>query len=222
MNFRWADFRGSRISTPILSTGADLADADLWHANLENTKLANSKFDNATLVGARFNRADLLGASFRGAVMNNANFREANLFQADLTETAIGIATLENAILSHATLSHADLRATNLTGAILDGSRPWQAALYPLSDPRGGARVEDEEPMKCVADLIERCAGLDNKEHLLYFRGEHKNTWELRPSVMRRLQGGTAQLAASEKSMLLDLMSRRPEDFESTDSALSQ
>ena len=221
MNLRWADFRGSRLSTPVRTTGADLTDADLWHANLEHAGLANSLFKSATLIGANFNGADLAGASFRHAVMNTANFREANLFQADLTEAVVEIATFEGATLSHATLLHADFRTTNLTRAILDGSRPWQAILYPLGDPREDTRG-DEEPLTCVADLIQQCAGLDRKGHLLYFRGEHKNTWELRPSVMRRLQGSAARLGASEGSMLLDLMSRRPEDFKGADSALSQ
>lgn len=46
--------------------------------------------------------------------------------------------------------------------------------------------------------------------------------WELRPSIMRRSQDDKFSLRAMESNMLLDFMSRRPEDFNDTTSALSQ
>ena len=49
------------------------------------------------------------------------------------------------------------------------------------------------------------------------FGGEHTSKWELRPSVMR-----CPTLRAKERNMLLDLMSRRPEDFNNITSALSE
>ena len=58
------------------------------------------------------------------------------------------------------------------------------------------------------------------KEHhkgvVLYFRGEPECGWELRPSVMRD------SFAKSEAAMLIDLISRQPDEFNGTTSALGQ
>ena len=50
----------------------------------------------------------------------------------------------------------------------------------------------------------------------LYFRGEPRCGWEMRPSVMR---GGFSEY---ESEMLRDVMSRRPQEFGGTPSALAQ
>lgn len=53
-------------------------------------------------------------------------------------------------------------------------------------------------------------------ESPLYFRGESECGWELRPSVMRN------GFARSESAMLVDLVSRRPEEFNGMTYALAQ
>ncbi len=72
--------------------------------------------------------------------------------------------------------------------------------------------------IESVGDLIAFCRALRRAapDHSLYFRGERDFTWELRPSVMR------SSLRDSEGEMLLDLMSRRPDDFRGMTSALEQ
>ena len=50
----------------------------------------------------------------------------------------------------------------------------------------------------------------------LYFRGEFECGWELRPSVMR------SDLAIFERDLLVDLVTRRPEEFSGMTSALAQ
>ena len=225
MDLRWANFSRARLSTPYREAGADLTTANLRGANFEYANLANSRLDDAVLVGARFSNADLAGARLRRTAMGSTAFIETNLFGADFTEASAGVVSLQKANLSHATLLNADFRSTNLTGTILDGSRPWQAVLYQDSEvirQNTHTQYEYDDGITCVADLIEKCAGFDKENCLLYFRGEHTNTWELRPSVMRRSQGDTGRLRASEGDMLLDLMARRPEDFKGTISALSQ
>ena len=81
-----------------------------------------------------------------------------------------------------------------------------------------------DKRINCVADLIEACfdLGAHHTDNVLYFRGEHTDAWELRPSVMRCSQEGKFSLRAREGEMLLELMSQRPEDFNDTTSALSQ
>ena len=56
-----------------------------------------------------------------------------------------------------------------------------------------------------------------HEEVLFYFRGEPQCGWKLRPSVMR----GRGR-AVSERKMLVDLVSRRPEDFREASSALAE
>ena len=225
VNLRRANFQESCLSTPYATCGADLRYANLWWANLQYAQLANSKLDGANLAGTRLGNAHLPGASLRGAKMASTSFVEADLFQADLTEVKFANAYLGNANLSYATLLGADLTAATLTGADLSGSQPWEAKLYQDRHSTTGqhAASNTDKRISCVADLIKECAdiGAQHPDFLLYFRGEHTNTWELRPSVMR-LQDRQFSLRAWESEMLLDLMSRRPEDFKDTISALSQ
>ena len=53
-------------------------------------------------------------------------------------------------------------------------------------------------------------------EERLYFRGESRNIWDLRPSVMRD------GLIKFEKDMLTDLMIRQPDQFTGAHNAISQ
>ena len=73
-----------------------------------------------------------------------------------------------------------------------------------------------------VADLTAICLDLHQRSgdgrpaFTLYYRGEPKH-WKLRPSVMRQ-----SNHRKGEGRMLLDMMTRRPEDFSGMESALSQ
>ena len=77
---------------------------------------------------------------------------------------------------------------------------------------------QESRRIESVGDLIAFCLALQRAapSYSLYFRGERDFTWELRPSVMR------SSLRSSEGQMLLDLMTRRPEDFRGMTSALEQ
>ena len=219
INLSRANFRESRLSAPFTTGGADLRYANLWSAIFQEAQLNNSRLDGAKLYGANFKKADLSGASLCGAKMASTNFHRTMLFQADLTDVKFENAYLEDAVLSCATLVNTDLSAANLTGADLGGSHPWEAKLFPDSETRPSTHTDSDKPIKCVADLLEECKDLQSHhtDYLLYFRGEHTNSWELRPSVMR-----CSSLRAKESDMLLGLMSRRPEDFNNTTAALSQ
>ncbi len=82
-----------------------------------------------------------------------------------------------------------------------------------------GEHREAGQLIESVGDLIAFCRELQRTAPegvSLYFRGERDCTWELRPSVMR------SSLRDREGELLLDLMSRRPEDFSGMTSALEQ
>ena len=56
----------------------------------------------------------------------------------------------------------------------------------------------------------------DHSEELLYFRGEPRSGWELRPSIMR------SSLIQFENEMLTELVMRRPDEFPPGNLAISQ
>lgn len=213
------------LSSSVLSR-ADLRRAHLSFADFRDAQLANSILDGANLLGTRFNNAYLLGASLLDIKTAATSFRGTNLFQADLTDAQMNNASFRSARLSCATLKGTDLSAADLTGADLSWSRPWQAKLFQdsPSTAKPDTQTSQNSRITCVADLIKECAILETShtDSLIYLRGEHTNTWELRPSVMRRVQDDRFSLRDKESDMLLDLMSRRPEDFNDATSALAQ
>ena len=227
MNLKRANLCGSRLSDRYRALGADLRDADLRGADLEEAEMANSRLQGACLVGTTFRCAYILGSVFRRVRMASTGFFGADLSECDFTDTEFNNAHLQDATLLNAILNGADLASATLTGADLHSAQPWQAKLYDephnLSEP-----IQSPVAMKhisCVADLIDECRKMrsSSQEIVLYFRGEGRiedrqgKAWKLEPSLMRDVN-----LRANERNMLLDLMSRRPEDFEQAQSALSQ
>ena len=104
--------------------------------------------------------------------------------------------------------------------------------IYPLNSGRPGSTPEDQSPEQYTlqSTSVETIEGLSrvikeikdfyehsDEEILLYFRGEPQCGWYLRPSVLR-----DDRLFTSEGRMLVELTSRRPEDFNGASSALAQ
>ena len=220
-NLREAIFYG-RFTT----ASVDLRYANLWRVNLINAQLPNSKLNHAFLHGAELDGAYLLNAKLCDANMTSARLYRTNLFEADLTNAELNLALLKKAKLSLATLLNADLTSANLTGTALGWSHPWKAKLYRDSGSMSSSYqdVKCDKQINCVANLIEQCNKLDanRSDAVIYFRGEHTNEWELRPSVMRCSEPGDLPFRSKESNMLLDLMSCRPEDFTNVTSALEQ
>ena len=226
MNLKRADFRGSRLSDPPGVRGADLRGADLRRADLANAWMANSRLEGACLVGATFRGAHALGSVFRQAKMGSTGFYNTDLSNCDFTDTKFNLASLQGAKLFMANLKGTDLSQALLTDAELDFAEPWKATLYPetqgLPEPSGSHGKE--RFIRRVSDLTNECekAGASHPDAVLYFRGESRikgrrgDAWELRPSLMR-----DETLKANERNMLVELMSRRPEDFERAPSALA-
>ena len=227
MNLRRANLRRSRLSDRYRALGADLRDSDLWGADLEEANMGNSLLEGACLVGTTFRRAYVLGSVFRQVKMASTVFVGADLSECDFTGTEFNIALLQDANLLNAKLEGAGLASAMLTGADLHFSQPWRAKLYeePHGPPERNESPEAAKRTGCVSELIDVCRQIrsNRQDIVLYFRGEGRiedkqgNAWKLEPSLMR-----DANLRANERNMLLDLMSRRPEDFEHAQSALSQ
>jgi Pentapeptide repeats (8 copies) len=90
--------------------GAELREANLWHAKLRD----------ADLNGADLRDADLRGTDLRGAILLYADLRGASLVRATLSGARLDGAHLRGASLVGATLSGARLDAADLSDADLD------------------------------------------------------------------------------------------------------
>ncbi len=198
-------------------TCIDLKDADLSNASLRwvclrRSDLRDAQFEGADLTFANLKQALASGVTnFNGATLKFANLRRADLLTADLRD----------ADLSNARLEHARLVGTQLSGANLSLTHLWNAELFPEDTWNATKKAPIKREIRSIADLLEVCRDLREKENredvVFYFRGESCDAWELSPSLMRN-----RKLRKVEGNMLIDLMSRRPEEFDSIKYALGQ
>lgn len=226
INLNKADLSGATFCGYPSAHGGDFRKATFFGANLQDAVLANSRFEGAQFIGAKLDRANLQRARLCNANMESARFEGTDLFEADLKNIRFGLAYFRDANLSCARLSGADLSQANLVGADLGWSRPWQAQLYPerQSPPECRPAADCTARIKCISLFLLECRALRARyaDAVLFFRGERASNWDLRPSVMRCSKDGKFWLCARESEMLLDLMAKRPEDFQNTQSALDQ
>ena len=224
-DLRRANFAETRLHSPFTTDSVDLRNADLRSANFRAAHLPNAKLDNAELIGASLADANLAGACLRRSVLTSAGLPGTNLFGADLTNADLGSAYLEGANLCFAKLDGADLTTAVLTGADVSCSRPWKAKLFPPPEfDSGRSDTSATRRIDSIADLLEHCAELRTNappDRVFYFRGERNKGWDLEPSVMRE-KDGIRPLRAHEGEMLLELMSKRPEDFTGAPTGLAQ
>ena len=160
-----------------------------------------------------------MGANLKGAHLCSADLTGANLEKADLTE-----ANLSGAILNSANLCSSDRHETKLIGANLSNVKLWKAILYPENKfPKQYLR--EKPSVDSIGEFLEIIRKVKNwyvnttntkEEVLIYFRGEPKCGWPLTPSVVRE------DFVKHESDMLLDLVSRRPEEFNGLPYALAQ
>ena len=201
------------------------------------------------LNNTNFSGANLFNIDLSHARLYDANLSNANLMLANLTGALLECGDLRSADLTAAKICGADLRRTSLIGTKLTRAEPWKAHLYEIPDGMGKLRpnLPSQGEITSIGSLLEDCRTL--REHyshdvripanvlqirkreregpvipeiLFYFRGEpcRCKSWELRPSVMRSQTN--SKLRNSEGEMLFDLMSRRPEEFSGSASALEQ
>jgi len=123
---KWLDSEGKE------GKQANLQEAYLWKANLEEANLREANLQKADLWKANLQKADLSGANLQGAYLGQANLQEADFTRADLkganlTEVkGLSEATLQNANLDEVTgllgseFARADVTGTKLPEDIRD------------------------------------------------------------------------------------------------------
>lgn len=230
-NLTQANFEKSKLHNQDRDGFADFSEAALQFANFRKTDLAafeyKGKFSRVVGKGIKFDRANLSLSCFLNSELAGASFVGANLSKADLSGACFRNANLSAANLCAAKLGETDFRDAILAGADLSLTKPWIAVLFDGEEADGEEAIEEEKLENCrisnISDLINVCSELQNENHILYFRGESSNAWQLRPSVMRSdAENGEYKLQKFEGQMLLDLMSQRPEDFKDSNYALDQ
>ena len=215
-NFWWASQKYG-LPWPISLVGVDFAEADLSDAMLRLVNLGKADFSAAILTRATLNETQLVNANLEHALLEGTDLEQSNLTGADLRG-----AVLTDADLRNADVTGADLTTTNMLGANLSGTNLWEALLFPSGTPSPSQYRGDQGSVTSISSLLDetrklkRHYSLSNEDVSFYFRGEPKCGWSLTPSVMR------SDALESEGRMLLELMSRRPEEFSVTPSALSQ
>ena len=206
----------------------NLANANLLRANLSGATLEGTNLTNAYLFGADLTGANLEGANLTGANLPNANLSGANLIGANLTNANLSGADLTKADLFGALCYKTRLRSTklvkthlenaDLTGSDLGGAEPWKAVLFPPPKMTPAPQQKAPRPVNSIEALMRVVRDLKKSypKSSLYFRGEAECGWELRPSVMRK------EVVRPEVEMLVDLISRRPAEFNGIEFALGQ
>ena len=151
-------------------------------------------FSSAKFIGADLSRQDLTNAKLINTDLTDASLVEANLYQANLATARI--------------------TGVDFTGVALKDAMLFREMPLPTSHERIKERIAS------VGELLDRIhiikATGDGPEPVLYFRGEAKSNWDLTPSVYRDA------LIRHEGKMLRYLISRRPSEFSSAISALTQ
>ena len=223
----------------------DLSNIDVWK-EFQKAELLESNI-RIPLREVNLSGANLIGTLMPRAILVDANLEGSRLWAADFTGSDLDRAKLGGADLTGATLDGADLVHANLIGSNLTRTRPWKATLYKDTERIPSPPLRDLKPeVKSIADLMEMRSQLE--EHYgrdtrvpidalqiremvqgdpdipdiqLYFRGVSQ-CLPLEPSVMRGVQIDGKNHRYAESELLIDLISRRPEDFEGQQSALGQ
>ena len=201
-------------------------------ADLSNANLRGRNLKQANLVACDLRNADFGGSDLRGACFIGSNVTGANFSRSKLSGARFQNANLTGANLSFSDLSGAALFDTNISKVDFTGAEPWKALLY---SGRSGSLEQfpkwyptGKKPIRTIGALIEAIETLQDKytrrnnEIRFYFRGESKSIFKLQPSVYRNLKGMHIIDGYHERDILTDIVSRRPEDFVSADSALEQ
>ena len=233
-------FLGSSDLEGINLKNGDFREAMLGPLNLKKANLQEAQFQKAFLMGIDLGKAELGNADFGGANLHSAKLRGVQAEGASFSGTDLSDADLRGgrfarANFTNANLAGADIEGADLSRAVLTGvtditcTHPWKSVLF--HEPASGKPrlFWPPEKIESVAGLVSECQLLRdhykageaekyfNEYCLFYFRGENRDSWNLKPSVKRQ-----DFFSRKESEMLLDLMSKRPEDFAGVRSAISQ
>ena len=220
-------FSGSHIIGVDMS-GADASFADFTDAWLNDSDLTEAMCDAADFTRARLHRSKLIGAQLADTKFINAQLIGADLAGAFCLGTDFTGADLTDIDPSDVDLIDGELRGADCTHAML-----WklnyitfdrQAWSYSRADLGEEIKIESvEDLLRYMEKLNSSYASRDGSEPTrLYYRGEAERFPNLTPSVMRANESGEKPLRSNESEMLVDLMTRRPDDFAGEQTALGQ
>ena len=220
------DIRQISVRLPGINLSeANLSDATLRDTDLTGAAFLQSNLIKAKLIGSHLTGATFVGGSLRGAKLWSAQLTDAKVWSVDLTAAQLVGANLKGAQFWQCNLQGTHLYSADLVGTDFVESRPWTALLFLPPQNRPASVSFDREIVNGIDDLLNGCREF-RQEHgddiVLYFRGESRCSWDLRPSVMRVTPDGETPLRSAEGEMLNDLMIREPEAFNGLGSALAQ
>ena len=231
---KWNEMRLDPGFTPDLSD-ANIADElrcanrvddegrpELSGTNLSRANFRGADFRRARLSFVNLSGADLRCADFRGARLSYVDLSGAGLRGADISKAYLMHTDLRGGDLTRAKLKGADFEFADIRGTDLTDSRVWDARLFHLFQQLTQIRRDFNHEVGSIDDILREIDKLSQQDFVLYFRGESDDTWDLSPGVMRKSQTGRYALRSVEGEMLVELISRRPEDFAGASSALEQ
>ncbi len=224
VNLSSIDLSGANLRNAILTdvnlSGANLRCSDLKGCELNGAILNNADLDFADVRGTEFGFcAQLRGAKISGGQLHSVEFEDTSMCGTDFSQ-----ADLTDAILANRNFAGAEFRYAKLEGANLFCTQPWKAAIFSAGSNYAEPRLVNEtgKIVDSVQSFIEECAAIRSEfsDRVLYFRGEPEVFPDLRPSIVRMEKGKYSHLQ-SEAKMIVDLMTRRPDEFDQFNSALS-
>ena len=211
--------------------GINLSGADLSNSTLRDTDVTSAHFLGSNLINAKLIGSDLSGSmgvqtQCRNAKLRSAKLTKTQFLYSDFSAAQLVGADLEAAVFFACKFDGAHLYNANITGSDFMLSRPWLARLFfPPGEDSIVPVPFQREGVGGINDLLDGCRELREsygEDATLYFRGESRCSWELRPSVVRSNQDGGYAFRVAEAEMLNDLMTRQPDAFGGVDAALAQ
>ena len=227
---------GGHEREDIRQISVSLKGVNLSGANLDDATLRDTDLRGAALLGTRMIRANLVGSDLsgsmgadtrlRGAKLRSAKLPETQFLGSDFSAAQLVAADLKGAMFFKCNFKQTHLYSADIIGTAFIHSRPWKALLHFSPDQKELSPVPfHTEGIQDINDLLDACRALKSgygEEATLYFRGEGRCSWDLRPSVMRASEEGKYAFRSVEADMLSDLMTRQPDAFNAVESALAQ
>ena len=231
-DLRSYDFSFVNLSGSILNN-VDMSEADLRFAdssgawlvqgNLTSAKCDYTTFTDAYLKDSELIQAYLYNTQFLNAFLNRSDFTGAKALYADFTGADLTECTFTDTLLLDAQLARAVCTGSMLwkaNGATF-GELNWEFSKADLGECKQIHDVEDL--LHLVRDVTSNYANREGSTPTrLYYRGESEDFPSRTPSVMRANQSCEYPLRASESDLLVDLTTRRPDDFAREATALGE